>query len=152
MNKVIQTPRLCRDPEVRYTQSTNSRGEATAVARFSGAVERKFKRDGDPDADFFDYTAFGRQAEFVEKYLRKGMKVLVTGRIQNNNYTNREGQMVYGVQILVDEIEFAESRSGGNKNGQNGGQNASQAQPQPKPDGDEFMSIPDGIDDDLPFT
>lgn len=143
MNKVIQTLRLCRDPEVRYTQGANP----TAIANFPGAVDRRFKRDGEPDADFFNYTAFGKQAEFVEKYLRKGVKVLITGRIQNNNYTNRDGQMVYGIQILVDEIEFAES-----KNAQSGNDNGGYSRPAaPKPDRDGFMSIPDGIDDELPF-
>jgi len=143
MNKVIQTLRFCRDPEVRYTQGANP----TAIASFSGAVERRFKREGEPDADFFNYTAFGKQAEFVEKYFRKGMKALITGRIQNNNYTNREGQMVYGIQILVDEIEFAES-----KNAPGASDNSDYNRPaQQQPAGDGFMSIPDGIDDELPF-
>jgi len=144
MNKVILMGRLTRDPEVRYSQGTNSRGESTAIARYSLAVDRRFKRDGEPDADFFNCTCFGRNAEFAEKYLRKGIKILVTGRIENNNYTNREGQMVYSVQVMVDEQEFAES-----KNASNSGQ--AQAQPQPQPDNDGFMSIPDGIDDELPF-
>lgn len=144
MNKVILMGRLTRDPEVRYSQGTNSRGESTAIARYSLAVDRKFKRDGEPDADFFNCTCFGRQAEFAEKYLRKGIKILVTGRIENNNYQNRDGQMVYSVQVMVEEQEFAES-----KNTSNSGQ--AQAEPQPKPDNDGFMSIPDGIDDELPF-
>ena len=144
MNKVILMGRLTRDPEVRYSQGTNSRGESTAIARYSLAVDRKFKRDGEPDADFFNCTCFGRNAEFAEKYLRKGIKILVTGRIQNDNYQGRDGQMVYSVQVMVDEQEFAES-----KNTSNSGQ--AQAEPQPKPDNDGFMSIPDGIDDELPF-
>ena len=144
MNKIILMGRLTRDPEVRYSQGTKSRGESTAIARYSLAVDRRFKRDGEPDADFFNCTCFGRNAEFAEKYLRKGIKILVTGRIENNNYTNREGQMVYSVQVMVDEQEFAES-----KNASNSGQ--AQAQPQPQPDNDGFMSIPDGIDDELPF-
>ena len=111
MNKVILMGRLTRDPEVRYSQGTNSRGESTAIARYSLAVDRRFKRDGEPDADFFNCTCFGRQAEFAEKYLRKGTKILITGRIQNDNYTNREGQMVYSVQVMVDEQEFAESKN-----------------------------------------
>lgn len=147
MNKVILMGRLTRDPEVRYSQGTNSRGESTAVARYSLAVDRRFKRDGEPDADFFNCTCFGRQAEFAEKYLRKGIKILVTGRIENNNYTNREGQMVYSVQVLVDEQEFAES-----KNASGASDNSDYSRPpQPKPDSDGFMSIPDGIDDELPF-
>ena len=90
MNKVILMGRLTRDPEVRYSQGAT----ATAVARFSVAVDRRFKREGEPDADFFNCTCFGKQAEFVEKYLHKGTKVVLTGRIQNDNYTNKEGQMV----------------------------------------------------------
>ena len=140
MNKIILMGRLTRDPEVRYSQGANP----TAIARYSLAVDRKFKRDGEPDADFFNCTCFGRNAEFAEKYLRKGIKILVTGRIENNNYTNREGQMVYSVQVMVDEQEFAES-----KNASSGEQ--AQEQPAQKPDADGFMQIPDDLPDDLPF-
>lgn len=114
MNKVIMMGRLTRDPEVRYSQNENS----TAIARFSLAVDRKFKRDGEPTADFFNFTAFGKQGEFVEKYLKQGTKIVVCGRLQNNNYTNKDGEKIYGVQIMVDEIEFAESKSSnaGNEN------------------------------------
>ena len=87
MNKVILMGRLTRDPEVRYSQGANP----TAVARFSIAVDRRFKREGEPDADFFNCTAFGKQAEFIERYLRKGVKILTAGRIQNDNYTNKDG-------------------------------------------------------------
>ena len=147
MNKVILMGRLTRDPEVRYTQGTNSRGESTAVARYSLAVDRRFKRDGEPDADFFNCTCFGRQAEFAEKYLRKGTKILITGRIQNDNYTNREGQMVYSVQVMVDEQEFAES-----KNASAGSGTGSAPAGVGALAGDGFMSIPEGIDDELPFS
>ena len=148
MNKVILMGRLTRDPEVRYSQGTNSRGESTAIARYSLAVDRKFKRDGEPDADFFNCTCFGRNAEFAEKYLRKGIKILVTGRIENNNYQNRDGQMVYSVQVMVDEQEFAES-----KNASGASDNSDYNRPaQQQPAGDGFMSIPDGIDDELPFS
>ncbi len=147
MNKIILMGRLTRDPEVRYSQGTNSRGESTAIARYSLAVDRRFKRDGEPDADFFNCTCFGRQAEFAEKYLRKGIKILVTGRIENNNYENRDGQMVYSVQVMVDEQEFAES-----KNASGASDNSGYSRPpQQQPNSDEFMSIPDGIDDELPF-
>lgn len=141
---------MTRDPEVRYSQGYN----AVAVARFSLAVDRRFKREGEPTADFFNCTAFGRQAEFVEKYLRKGIKIVLCGRIQNNNYINQEGQQVYNIQILVDEIEFAESKSREDRgatdsargnvgaNGYNAGGFS----------GDGFMNIPDGIDDELPFN
>ena len=151
MNKVILMGRLTRDPEVRYSQGTNSRGESTAIARYSLAVDRRFRRDGEPDADFFNCTCFGRQAEFAEKYLRKGTKILITGRIQNDNYQNREGQMVYSVQVMVDEQEFAESKNASGAS-DNGGYSRPAAPSQPAPAGDGFMSIPDGIDDELPFS
>ena len=141
MNKVFLMGRLTRDPEVRYAQNENG----TAVARFSIAVDRRFKRDGEPDADFFNCTAFGKQAEFVEKYLRKGTKMLIVGRIQNDNYTNKDGQTVYSVKVMVDEMEFAESRNAGNNSATNNA--TGQA-----PDLDGFMNIPDGIDEELPFN
>ncbi len=157
MNKVILMGRLTRDPEVRYSQGASQ----TAVARFSIAVDRRFKRDGEPDADFFNCTSFGKQAEFVERYLHKGTKIVLSGRVQNDNYTNKDGQMVYSVRIMVDEIEFAESKnaSAGNDGGYNnggynnggyagGGNNA----PAPSGAGDGFMNIPDGIDEELPFN
>ena len=112
MNKVILMGRLTRDPEVRYGQGN------TAIARFTIAVDRRFKRDGQPTADFFNCTALGKLGEFVEKYLKKGTKIVLEGEIQNDNYTNKEGQMVYGTQILASSIEFAESKnSGGNGGG-----------------------------------
>ena len=150
MNKVILMGRLTRDPEVRYSQGANQ----TAVARFSVAVDRRFKRDGEPDADFFNCTAFGKQAEFIERYLRKGIKVVLAGRIQNDNYTNKEGQMVYSVRVMVDEIEFAESKnaSSGNEGGFNGGYTGGNNAPAPSGAGDGFMNIPDGIDEELPFN
>ena len=159
MNKVILMGRLTRDPEVRYSQGASQ----TAVARFSIAVDRRFgKREGEPDADFFNCTAFGKTAEFVERYLHKGTKIALSGRIQNDNYTNKEGQMVYSVRIIVDDVEFAESKnaSGGNaggygngggynKGGYAGGGNSA---PAPSGAGDGFMNIPDGIDEELPFN
>ena len=159
MNKVILMGRLTRDPEVRYSQGATS----TAVARFSIAVDRRFKREGEPDADFFNCTAFGKQGEFVEKYLHKGTKVVLSGRVQNDNYTNKEGQQVYGTRIMVDEIEFAESKNaaGSGDNGYaNGGSNYSnnnnyggnKTQAAPGGAGDGFMNIPDGIDEELPFN
>ena len=153
MNRVILMGRLTRDPEVRYAQNENG----TAVARFSIAVDRRFKRDGEPDADFFNCTAFGKQAEFVEKYLRKGTKMLITGRIQNDNYTNKDGQTVYSVRVIVDEMEFAESKNAaGNGGSFNAGstQDSASNSPMPAPSGagDGFMNIPDGIDEVLPFN
>jgi single-strand DNA-binding protein len=154
MNKVILMGRLTRDPEVRYSQGASQ----TAVARFSIAVDRRFKREGEPDADFFNCTAFGKQAEFIERYLHKGTKVVLSGRIQNDNYTNKDGQMVYSVRVLVDEIEFAESKSAASQNeggfsggyGSNGGFGG--AAPAASGAGDGFMNIPDGIDEELPFN
>jgi len=164
MNKVILMGRLTRDPEVRYSQN----GNQMAVARFSIAVDRRFKREGEPDADFFNCTAFGKQAEFVERYLHKGTKILTSGRIQNDNYTNKDGQMVYSVRIMVEEIEFAESKNAaGGADGGFGGGNAgfggnnfgggnfggnSYNRPAPSGAGDGFMNIPDGIDEELPFN
>ena len=167
MNKVILMGRLTRDPEVRYSQGASQ----TAVALFSVAVNRRFKREGDPDADFIDCTSFGKQAEFVERYLHKGTKVVLCGRVQNNNYTNKDGQMVYSVRIIVEDIEFAESKnaSGGNDGGynnggfgnggyNNGGYNngggfaGANNAPAASGAGDGFMNIPDGIDEELPFN
>ena len=138
MNKVILMGRLTRDPEVRYSQSDST----MAIARFSLAVDRRFKKQGDTvTADFFNCTAFGKQGEFVEKYLKQGTKIVVTGRIQNDNYTNKEGQKVYSVQIMVEEIEFAESKAAGQ---------SQQNDSMPPTDG--FMNIPDGIENELPFN
>ncbi len=157
MNKVILMGRLTRDPEVRYSQGATP----TAVARFSVAVDRRFKREGEPDADFFNCTCFGKQGEFVEKYLHKGTKVVLSGRIQNDNYTNKDGQQVYSVRIMVDEIEFAESKNaaGSGDNGYNGGNygnnnynGGNRSQAAPSGAGDGFMNIPDGIDEELPFN
>ncbi|MGN0402052.1 MAG: single-stranded DNA-binding protein [Acetatifactor sp.] len=145
MNKVILMGRLTRDPEVRYSQGSSQ----TTIARFSIAVDRRFKREGEPDADFFNCTCFNKQAEFVERYLHKGVKVLLSGRVQNDNYTNKDGQMVYSVRIMVDEIEFAESK---NAAGGNGGNMGGSSAPATFGAGDGFMNIPDGIDEELPFN
>lgn len=142
MNKVIFMGRLTRDPEVRYSQGESQ----TAVARFSIAVDRRFKREGDQEADFFNCVCFGKQAEFVERYLHKGIKIVLSGRIQNDNYTNKEGQMVYGMRVMVDEIEFAESKNASSAGNTSGGTPAATNA------GDGFMNIPDGIDEELPFN
>ena len=105
--------RLTRDPDVRYSAGENS----TAVARYTLAVDRRFHRDGDATADFIGCVAFGRQAEFAEKYLRQGTKIAITGRIQTGSYTNREGQKVYTTDVVVEEQEFAESKNAGGNNG-----------------------------------
>ncbi len=146
MNKVILMGRLTRDPEVRYSQGASQ----TSVARFSIAVDRRFKRDGEPDADFFNCTSFGKQAEFVERYLKKGTKILLTGRIQNDNYTNKDGQMVYSVRIMAEEIEFAESKNAQNANSGFTGGNAANSFSQGM--GSDFMNMPDELDENLPFN
>jgi single-strand DNA-binding protein len=135
MNKVILMGRLTRDPEVRYSQSEQS----TAVGKFSIAVDRRFKRQGEVDTDFFNCVAFGKQGEFVEKWLKQGTKIVLTGRIENNNYTNKEGQKVYTVQITVEEIEFAESKG-------------SQEVQQPIQESNGFINIPTGLEEELPFA
>ena len=145
MNKVILMGRLTRDPEVRYGGANNS-----AVARFSLAVDRRFKRDGDEQtADFINCVAFGKTAEFLEKYARKGTKLVVEGRIQTGSYTNKEGQRVYTTDVVCENVEFAES-----KNSQSGGSSFDGgAGFAPSSDaGDGFMNIPDGIDEELPFN
>lgn len=152
MNKVILMGRLTRDPDVRYSAGENS----TALARYTLAVDRRFHRDGDATADFIGCVAFGRQAEFAEKYLRQGTKIAITGRIQTGSYTNREGQKVYTTDVVVEEQEFAESKNAG---GNNGGYSAPQHNnPAPSANtsdlgsADGFMNIPDGIDEELPFN
>ena len=112
MNKVILMGRLTRDPEVRYSQGE----QATAIARYTLAVDRRFKRDGDQTADFIGCVAFGKLGEFAEKYLRKGTKVVVTGRIQTGSYTNKDGQKVYTTDVVVEECEFAESKNAAGDN------------------------------------
>ena len=134
MNKVILTGRLTKAPEVRYS------GE-TAVARYSLAVDRKYKKDGEATADFINCVTFGKNAEFAEKYLNKGMKIAVTGRIQTGNYTDKDGKKVYTTDIVVEEHEFCESK--GTKENE---------VPTFTPDVNGFVSIPDGIEEELPFN
>ena len=151
MNKVILMGRLCADPEVRYSQNQNQ----TAVARYRLAVDRRFKREGEQTADFISCVAFGKAAEFAEKYLRQGTKIAITGRIQTDSYTNREGQKVYTTDVVVEEQEFAESKAASdNYRGGNFGGQAAPSAPTAGGSGsaDGFMNIPDGIDEDLPFN
>lgn len=135
MNKVIMLARLCRDPEI------SSSASGTTFARFSIAVDRRFKREGEPDADFFNCSAFSKTAEFIEKYMTKGTKVVVCGRLENNNYTNKDGQKVYDVRIMVEEIDFAESK----------GDKAEKTESKVK-DVTDFLNIPDGLVEELPFS
>ena len=146
MNKVILMGRLTRDPDVRYSQGEN----ATAVARYTLAVDRRFKRDGDQSADFIGCVSFGRQAEFAEKYLRQGTKIAVTGRIQTGSYTNRDGQKVYTTDVVAEVVEFVESKN--SSSGSGGGNGGSRNTPPPTTGDDGFMNIPDGIDEELPFN
>lgn len=140
MNKVILIGRLTRDPEVRYTQGDN----AMAIARYSLAVDRRFKRDGEPDADFINCVAFGKLGEFAEKYLKKGTKIAVVGRIQTGSYTNKDGQKVYTTDVVVEEQEFAESKNSGSSDNN---------QSAPANKNTDFMNIPDNVEDEgLPFN
>ena len=141
MNKVILMGRLTRDPEVRYSQGAT----ATAIARFSIAVDRRFKRDGEPDADFINCVAFGRTGEFIERYGHKGTKFVVEGRIQTGSYTNKDGQRVYTTDVVAENVEFAESKnaSAGNNDGgyQNAGFGGGNNAPAPSGAGDGFMEV-----------
>lgn len=144
MNKVILMGRLTRDAEVRYSQGEN----ASAIARCTLAVDRRFKRDTDEQtADFINCVAFGKTAEFFERFGRKGTKFVVEGRIQTGSYTNKDGQRVYTTDVVVETAEFAESKSSGN-----GGSDSAPAPAPSSPAGDGFMNIPDGIDEELPFN
>ncbi len=146
MNKVILMGRLTRDPDVRYSQTANG---SMAVARYTLAVDRRFKKDGETNADFISCVAFGKVGEFAEKYLHQGTKIVVEGRIQTGSYTNKDGNKVYTTDIYVENCEFAESKSAAEQNGVN----TAPARPKPSNvDADGFMSIPDNVDDDgLPF-
>lgn len=141
MNKIILMGRLTADPDIRYTNGEN----ATCIASFQMAVDKRFKNKNNPDAptaDFFRITAFGKQGEFVEKYLKKATKIVVTGRLENNNYTDANGNKVYRDQIIAEEIEFAESKKAAESNNDNF------AAP---PSNEDFNKIPGGIEGDLPF-
>lgn len=137
MNKVILMGRLTRDAEVRYSQGN----EPMAIARYTLAVDRRFKREGEQEADFISCVAFGKQGEFAEKYLHKGMKIAVTGRIQTGSYTNKDGVKVYTTDVVVEEHEFCESKQSTDDANNNNVSTSS----------DGFMSIPDGLEGDLPF-
>lgn len=145
MNKWIGMGRLTRDPEVRYGGTNN-----TAVARYTLAVDRRFKRENEPTADFINCLTFGKSAEFVEKYFRQGMRITVCGRIQTGSYTNKDGVKVYTTEVVVEEQEFAESKNASQQN--QSGPVQSQSGPMPASSGDGFMNIPDGIDEKLPFN
>lgn len=140
MNKTILMGRIVRDPDVRYSQGANG---STAVARYTLAVDRKFKQEGQPTADFINCIAFGKLGEFAEKYLKQGIKIAVTGRIQTGSYTNKDGQKVYTTDVVVEEQEFCESKSSQ--------QSQNNDRPQSSQD-NSWMNIPDGVEDSLPFN
>lgn len=146
MNKVILMGRLTRDPDIRYSQGENS----LAIARYTLAVDRRFKRDGEASADFINCVAFGRSAEFAERYFHQGIRIVVSGRIQTGSYTNREGAKVYTTEVVVEDQEFAESRSASEAN--RSSHQTDQAAAPSGDAGDGFMMIPQGLDEELPFN
>ena len=139
INSVVLTGRFARDPDVRYTDG------GSTIARFSLAVDRRFRPENGPTADFINCVAFGKTAEFIEKYFKKGMKMEVTGRIQTGSYTNRDGVKVYTTDVVAEQVGFAESRASSQSQG-----NAPGSEPGPA-DEDGFQNIPEDIDEELPF-
>ena len=141
MNRVILIGRLSKDVELRHSQDGK-----TAIARTSIAVDRKIKKDGDPEADFFNLIAFGKTAEFLDKYFRKGNRIAIVGRVENDNYTDKDGRKVYGTRIIVEECEFCESK----------GESSTDAKKVENKANNEvkegFMNVPDGIEEELPFN
>lgn len=143
MNKVVLMGRLTRDPEVRYTQGE----KPLAIARYTLAVDRRFNRNNEEQsADFISCVAFGKSGEFAEKYFYKGIKISISGRIQTGSYTNKDGQKVFTTEVVVDEQEFAESKSAGHSN------QVSNSRPTVTTDDEGFMHIPDGLEEELPFN
>ena len=141
MNKVVLMGRLTRDPDIRYTTGN----KPIAVARYCLAVNRRFKRDSDPSADFINCIAFGHAGEFAEKYLKQGTKIVISGRIQTGSYTNRDGMKVYTTDVVIEEQDFAESKASQTNS-------APAGRPAPFAADDGFMNIPDGLEDELPFS
>lgn len=140
MNKAIITGRLTKEPEVRYSQTASGN---MAIARYTLASDRKFKKDGKQNADFISCIAFGKSGEFAEKYLHKGAKIAVVGRIQTGSYTNKDGNKVYTTDVVVEEQEFCETK--------NANTNQQSTDDRPTATNNDFMTIPDGIEDELPF-
>lgn len=136
MNKVTLIGRLTKDPEIRYKEVKD---EQKAIARFTLAVNRRYNRDGEQQADFISCVAFGKTAEFIEKYFRKGLKIAALGRIRTGSYTNKDGVVIYTTDIVLEEVEFAESKA------------ASDVHPHPEASEDGFLSVPEDLDDMLPF-
>lgn len=134
MNSVQLVGRLTKEPDVKYTNG------GSTIARFNLAVDRRFKQEGQPDADFPSVVAFGKTAEFIEKYFHKGMKIGLIGRIQTGSYKDKDGKTVYTTDIIAENVEFVESKNSGS------------AEPTSNQADDGFMNIPDGIDEELPFN
>lgn len=145
MNKIILMGRLTRDPEISYSQNSNN----TCIARYTLAVDRRFKQEGGQEADFPSCVVFGKGAEFAEKYLHKGTKIAVVGRLETGSYTNKDGVKVYTTTVVVEEQEFAESKSASQNSG---GGNYQQSSANNSTSDDGFMNIPDGMDEELPFN
>ena len=143
LNKVILMGRLTRNPEVRYSQGE----KATCVAKYTLAVNRRFHREGEQDADFINCVAFGKQGDFAEKYLKQGTKIVISGRIQTGSYTNRDGVKVYTTDVVIEEQEFAESKKAAETSSTP--QNTQGVKSNPEDDG--FMTIPEGVEEELPF-
>ena len=145
MNKAILCGRLTKDPDIRYSQN----GNPTVIAKYTLAVDRKYKKEGEPSADFINVTALGKSGEFTEKYLKKGTKIIVVGHIQTGSYTNKDGQKVYTTDVIVEEQEFAESKNAS----QQSDTTPTQAPPIPSSPADDFINVPEGFDEmDLPFA
>jgi single-strand DNA-binding protein len=145
MNRVILIGRLTKDPDVRYGGADSQ----TAIARYTLAVDRPRKREGEQNTDFISCVTFGKAAEFAEKWLSKGMKIAITGSIQTGSYTNKDGQKVYTTNVIAETHEFVESK---NSSGGSGTEKQASGAKKPEPDIDGFMNIPDGIDEELPFA
>ena len=139
MNKVLEIGRLTRDPDVRYANS------GTTIASFTIAVDRRFKKEGEPSADFISCKAFGKTAEFIEKYFHKGMKIAIEGRIQTGSYQKDDGSKVYTTDVICEAVEFVESK-------QSSENSAPADKPAEAPKTDDFMQIPDDIAEELPFN
>ena len=147
INRVVLVGRLTKNPDLRYTQS------GSAVASFTVAVERPFtNQNGDRDADFINCVTFGRSAEFAERYFRQGIRIVVSGRIQTGSYTNRDGVKVYTTDVIVEDQEFAESKAASEQSAASYGARQEAAPAPSAPVGDGFMNIPDGLDEELPFS
>ncbi|MCR5625778.1 MAG: single-stranded DNA-binding protein [Lachnospiraceae bacterium] len=152
MNKVILMGRLTRDPDIRQSQGDSS----MTIARYTLAVDRRMRRSGNANeqtADFINIVAFGKAAEFIEKYAHKGTKLVISGRIQTGSYTNKDGVKVYTTDVIADEQEFAESKNAASGGGSSSeGSSSSSSSYRPEPADDDFMNVPDEINEELPFN